>query len=94
MFKVYKMEAEFDLPRSIGLDEIVESRLRELLRRISEGSAKDLEPELTSLAKLVDSYNPKRNCLKTCSIPGQEQRIGNKFARLLKYPRRIQMSCK
>ena len=63
------MEAVDGVLDSIGLDEIVECRLRELIRRVSDGSAADIEPELTSLAKLIDSYNRKEELLENLLDP-------------------------
>ena len=59
------MEAEREVQDSIGLDEIVESRLRKLITRIAECSALDIEPELKSLAQLIDDYNRKDELLET-----------------------------
>ena len=63
------MEASDEVLDSIGLDEIVEWRLRELIRRVSDGSAGDIEAELTSLAKLIDSYNRKKELLENLLDP-------------------------
>lgn len=64
---------------SLGLDEPVESRLHELITSLSAGgSAQDIEPELTSLAKLIDEYNRKDQLLENLldhvtTTAGQQQ---------------------
>src|SRR5262245_58187787 len=63
------MGTEYEVQDSIGLDEIVESRLREVITRIGKGKAEDIEPELKSLANLIDSYNHKEELLETLLNP-------------------------
>ena len=64
------MEDEKEVLASIGLDELVESRLRELITSISAGgSAQDIEPELTSLTRLIDEYSHKDELLKNLLDP-------------------------
>jgi len=63
------MEGKREVSRSVGLDELVESRLRELIIRVSEGSAQDIEHELTSLAALIDAYNRKDELLEKLLDP-------------------------
>jgi len=64
------MEDEKEGLASIGLDELVESRLRELITSISTGgSARNIEPDLTSLAKLIDEYSRKDELLENLLDP-------------------------
>lgn len=64
------MEDEKEVLASIGLDEIVESRLRELVTSISSGrSAEDIELELTSLSRLIDEYSRKDELLENLLDP-------------------------
>src|SRR5215831_16695094 len=63
------MEAGREVPDSIGLDEIVESRLRELIISIRNGSAQNIEPELTSIAELIDAYSRKDELLENLLDP-------------------------
>jgi len=59
------MKAGRDVPDSIGLDELVESRLRELLIGFRNGSAQDIEPELKSLAELIDAFSSAKLAKRT-----------------------------
>ena len=64
------MEDEKEVLASIGLDELVESRLRDLITSIGMGgSAQDIEPELTSLARLIDEYSRKDELLENLLDP-------------------------
>src|SRR5262252_1764521 len=63
------MEAGREAPDSIGLDELVESRLRDLIVRIRNSSAQDIEPELKSLAELIDAYGRKDELLENLLDP-------------------------
>jgi len=64
------MKTEQEDLASIGLDELVESRLSELIRSLSAGgSARDIEPELISLAKLIDEYSLKDELLENLLDP-------------------------
>ena len=73
------MEDEKEVLASIGLDEIVESRLRELVTSISSGrSAEDIELELTSLSRLIDEYSRKDELLENLLDPVTTT-AGNKF---------------
>src|SRR5215813_4021969 len=63
------MEAGREAPDSIGLDELVESRLHELILSIRNGSAQDIEPELKSLAELIDAYGRKDELLANLLDP-------------------------
>lgn len=73
------MEAGREVSDSIGLDELVESRLRELLISIRKGSAQDIEPELKSLAELIDAFSRKdeliANLLDPLAKSADRQRI-------------------
>ena len=63
------MEAGREVPESIGLDELVESRLHELILNIRNGSAQDIESELKSLAELIDAYGRKDELLANLLDP-------------------------
>jgi len=50
------MESDHQVSESSALDDLLESRLLQLLSRIGQASTEDIEAELTSLSALMDSY--------------------------------------
>ena len=52
------------IPESVGLDEVLEQRLRDLLNRIGNVPLEDLEAELNTLSKLVEDYKRRDELLE------------------------------
>jgi hypothetical protein len=50
------MESDHPVSESSALDDLLESRLLQLLSRIGQASPEEIETELTSLTAIIDSY--------------------------------------